>query len=145
MKRRTQLLLALLATVLWLWFIYGRSAKPAALSHQESEGLLVLFQKIIPQMSMLFIRKLAHFGEYFLLGVLLWLDWRLWGRGSLILPLGVGLLFAAADEFLQTFIPGRSGELSDVLLDFFGVCCGVLLLWLLQRRRHIRFVKPSQR
>ena len=36
-------------------------------------------------------------------------------------------LHACSDEFHQSFIPGRSGQLSDVLLDFSGALCGVLI------------------
>jgi len=84
---------------------------------------------------MLLVRKLAHFTEYAVLGALLWLDWRLLGRDGLLLPLGAGLLFAAGDELLQTFIPGRSGELLDVLLDFSGVLAAVLPARLIRKRK----------
>ena len=135
MKRRIKLTLTLLATALWLCFIFSRSAQTAAVSDAESGWVLSLLRRILPAMSMLFVRKLAHFSEFFLLGALLWLDWRLLTRGNVLLPLGVGLLCSAADEYLQTFIPGRSGELMDVLLDFSGVCCAVLLLQLQRRRK----------
>ena len=81
------------------------------------------------------VRKLAHFTEYFILGGLLYLDWRLLNRGRVILPLGAGLIFAAADEYLQTFIPGRGGEILDTLLDFCGVAAAFTAALLLRRRR----------
>ncbi len=135
MKRFWKLGLALLATALWLWFIYARSAQSAVVSDRESGAVLELLRKLVPFVNMLLVRKLAHFTEYAVLGALLWLDWRLLGRGRLLLPLGAGLLFAAADEFLQTFIPGRSGEVLDVLLDFSGVLAAVLLARLIRNRK----------
>ena len=42
---------------------------------------------------------------------------------------------AASDELHQFFVPGRSGEFLDVLLDSAGVAVGVALLWLLLRKR----------
>ncbi len=38
------------------------------------------------------------------------------------------LLYAVFDEVHQLFIPGRSGQISDVLLDFSGAVCGILLI-----------------
>lgn len=135
MKRRWALGFAVLATALWLWFIYSRSAKPAVVSHEESTAVLGLFQRVLPFLDLFLVRKLAHFIEYFILGALLWLDWRLSARGTMLLPLGVGLLAAGADEYLQTFIPGRSGQISDVLLDFCGVAAAIVLAQLLWRRK----------
>ena len=37
-----------------------------------------------------------------------------------LIALGLCALFAMIDEFLQTFIPGRSGSLLDVILDTTG-------------------------
>lgn len=51
-----------------------------------------------------------------------------WKRMEILLQPGLtGALYAASDEFHQLFVPGRSGQISDVLLDSAGVCFGVLL------------------
>ena len=141
MRKHWKLALSLLATLLWLCFIYARSAQPASVSHAESSAFLAPLSKLFPFLTMRIVRKLAHFVEYAALGSLLWLDWRLLGRGRWFLPLAAGLVFAAADELLQTRIPGRSGELKDVLLDFSGVCaafCAAALLNRMIRRRKER-------
>jgi len=52
---------------------------------------------------------------------------------SLFFPALLGLITAAADESIQTFIPGRSGEFRDVLIDFSGICLGLLLILLASR------------
>ena len=36
------------------------------------------------------------------------------------------LLYAATDEYHQTFVPGRSGRVSDVLVDLLGSAIGTL-------------------
>ena len=135
MKRKWKLIAALTATVLWLWFIFSRSAKPAPASQEESAVILELLRHLVPTISLQTVRKLAHFTEFFILGGLLYLDWRLLGRGQLLLPLAAGLIAAAADETLQIFVPGRSGEVRDVMLDFAGVAAAVGGLLLLRRRR----------
>ena len=49
------------------------------------------------------------------------------GKGILI-PWAVATVYAATDEFHQLFVPGRSGQISDVLLDSAGVMAGLLVL-----------------
>jgi VanZ family protein len=39
------------------------------------------------------------------------------------------VLYAASDEWHQTFIPGRNGRLSDVFIDMGGALLGLGLLW----------------
>ena len=38
-------------------------------------------------------------------------------------------LFALCDEWHQTFVDGRSGEMKDVLLDFMGAFCCAVIVW----------------
>ena len=66
------------------------------------------------------IRKLAHFTEYMLVGLLsLWI-WLLWKAkrlrcGAFVL---VQLMISASlDEFHQYFVPGRYASIRDVLID----------------------------
>ena len=133
MKKGWKLALSLTATVLWLWFIYSRSLQDAEASDAESGAVLGLLERFLPFLDMYLVRKLAHFTEYFILGSLLYLDWRLLAKGSLWLPRAASLLFAASDELLQTRVPGRSGQLSDVLLDFCGIALAVCVLYLFNR------------
>ncbi len=75
------------------------------------------------------IRKLAHFSEYAMMGILVYLLWRPWmqrGRKLYLLVLLWVFLSAAADEFHQTFVPGRYGSFLDVLLDTAGGAFGML-------------------
>ena len=55
-------------------------------------------------------------------------------RGRMTLPLFWGLLTPVADESLQLLVEGRTGQLTDVLIDFSGVLTGMavclLILWL---------------
>ena len=131
----------LLLTVLWILFILGRSLQPADLSSEESELVLRFFQRLHLRLSMRFVRKCAHFTEYLILGILLYCDTARLYRRKLWIPCGIGLLTAAADELVQRFTPGRSGQLTDVLLDFSGVltscllCLAVLCLYRHRRRK----------
>jgi VanZ family protein len=51
---------------------------------------------------------------------------------------GLAVLYAMSDEYHQTFVPGRSGDLTDLLVDGAGACGAMLLGWWLERRRALR-------
>ncbi len=70
----------------------------------------------------LVLRKLAHAGEFAVLGALLM---RATDRAGLAFLLGA--LYAATDELHQAFVPGRMGSPLDVAIDVVGVAGGVLL------------------
>lgn len=74
------------------------------------------------------LRKLAHLGEYAVLGVLLARALR---RTAPALVLGS--LYAVTDELHQLLVPGRAGRPLDWAIDTAGVVAGALL-W--RRARH---------
>ena len=153
--RKNALWLTLLPVLALMTGIFCFSAQPAAASQQTSGGIVSwLLRLLVPDFAGLdparqaeiehivtkIVRKGAHFAEYALLGaallghMLAWRARRGLGRPR-TLAFGVGALYAASDELHQLFVPGRSGELLDVLLDSAGVAVGVALLWLLLRKR----------
>ena len=79
------------------------------------------------------IRKLAHATEYAVFAMLLcgvWFDGRRKRKLSALFAWGTATVYAMTDEFHQLFVPGRSGQIKDVLLDSCGAAVGVLLLML---------------
>ncbi len=70
----------------------------------------------------LVLRKIAHAGEFALLGALL-----LRALRNEIPAFGLGVAYAASDEVHQHFVEGRVGAPLDVLIDSVGVAIGVLL------------------
>ena len=82
------------------------------------------------------IRKSAHFLEYALFGLLTARSFRLSNKsGWFAVPFCA--IYAATDEYHQTFIPGRSGELADILLDSLGATFGIFIYWLFTRNKPI--------
>ncbi len=63
-------------------------------------------------------RKLIHAATY---GALWFLWWRALGYGNAGAAIAITLLYAASDEFHQTFTEGRHGTPVDVLIDATGV------------------------
>ena len=79
----------------------------------------------------IFVRKAAHFAEYFVLcGV--FTVFALTFDINRILACGLafcaGTIYAASDEIHQLFVPGRSGLFTDVLIDSAGALVGAIFV-----------------
>lgn len=108
-------------------------------SSRESLGVLRIIQRVFPGVSMHFIRKSAHFAEYFLLGILSWTTVLRFFKSSFCYPSAYCMIIACLDEGLQRFVPGRSGEFKDIILDITGSMAAILILKLIAccvKRRH---------
>ena len=88
-----------------------------------------------------FMRHCAHVGEYAVLALLMWRAFR-WGLSvSMRMPALCGVvllwcaLFAASDEFHQTFVNSRTPSVRDVLLDIGGASLGLLIAASFANRR----------
>lgn len=124
-------------------FIWGNSLVPGTGSEQLSLTALDAIRQLlgswgIPSawLTNFLVRKAAHFSEYALLGILVFGALRpavRLKRGSLLLVALILVLVPAVDETIQLFIPGRSGQVSDVLLDCSGAAVGALLHALVAR------------
>ena len=82
------------------------------------------------------VRKTAHFTEYAILGSLFFLNLKSWQRSksstsmNILLSLIFSFLYACTDELHQIFIPGRSAQFRDVLIDTLGASFGILITYL---------------
>ena len=75
------------------------------------------------------IRKLAHLTEFTILGGVLYVVLRRYIEyGTVVKTIGVGIVIACLDEFIQLFSLGRSSQLSDVLIDTIGIIIGILVV-----------------
>ena len=128
------------AVVLWMGLIFYFSHQPATESAELSRGLTALVlevvETLVPDLEVdavglhSFVRKAAHFVTYFVLGVLVinaLVQSGSTGYRSVAWALLVCVLYAISDEFHQTFVPGRSGEVADVLLDSLGSGVGIMV------------------
>lgn len=85
-----------------------------------------------------FIRKCAHFTIYAALGVSSYLmigTYSLTRKQSLKWAILLCFLYACSDEFHQSFIPNRSAQFSDVLLDTCGASLTILVSYLWTKSR----------
>lgn len=76
-------------------------------------------------------RKYAHFVLYTILGILTGLLFSAGKRRWSALPAWIlCVLYAISDEYHQTFVSGRSGEVRDVLIDSAGALLGITAVML---------------
>lgn len=137
-------LLPWLLVILWMALIFLFSHQPATKSSELSSGITEQIINIIivvapnssnktSQIDISYIvRKGAHFTIYLVLGILVSnsiiksnVEFK---RNYLLLALLICFLYAISDELHQLFIPGRSGEVKDVLIDSTGALVGILLM-----------------
>ena len=124
--------------ILIVIFIFTQSSLTSSESNGVSlpivEWILSFFSLMDKEALHHFIRKAAHFTEYFLLG------------GSILYAMEKDfnikqfalfcLLIPACDESIQYFTPGRAAQLTDCLLDASGMISAALIgIWL---KKHIR-------
>lgn len=78
------------------------------------------------------LRKVVHATVYFVLALLLLTISRIiFGSKKYLLSCAIAILlcfiFAMTDEYHQTFVDGRTGQMMDVMIDTAGACVGTLL------------------
>lgn len=163
------LTVAVLINMAMIFFFSSESKKD---SGTRSTGVVEMFMHLIypdyddldwdTQMEIMasthhLVRKLAHFAEFGLLGFLFtwlviyvnhrkhwvkkWLEW--------LIPIVFCLLYAISDEVHQIF-SNRGSSAKDVLIDFSGALCGILLMQVIaaiiravRRRRERKCKTPA--
>lgn len=150
--------------LLWMYVIFGFSAQNGESSGGLSEKLCLAIVGFINdifhagwkgsellQMAAVLgypVRKLAHMTEFGILAMLYY--WvlsfypriqKMWKcfkveQCHYILAFAMTVVYAAADEFHQLFIPDRSGNLFDVCVDASGAFLGLLFLWICRLLAH---------
>ena len=131
------LIISLAFTLLTLAFIWGSSMLPKGQSANQSNGVFASLQGVLDKIfgagviTEEILRKLAHGGEFMLLGVEICLVWLFSARfnfKTLHEICFLGLFVAVADESIQ-ILSGRGPLVSDILIDFGGIIVGVLIFY----------------
>ena len=115
-----------------LCFIWGNSLMTGADSGSVSGGILAwlgqFFPGLMTEEGHHFLRKAAHFSEFFLLGALCALRRGVLGKQWSVSLNGFGLMTACIDETIQIYVPGRGSSLLDVWLDAAGFTAGAAVI-----------------
>ena len=142
-KRIKKIILWTIVITYTLW-IFHNSAQTGKVSADLSQTLSyriydhLQFLHFMPfKLFHTLIRKLAHFSEYALLGILVstvsshTIEEHQQKRIIILWMILVPMI----DEGIQSFTPGRSAELRDCIIDMCGYGSGLLITYLLKQRK----------
>lgn len=130
--------------VIWMLFIFLMSSQNAEVSSNTSGSTIKVVLSIVPKFneqpkevqvniveSLQFIgRKSAHFIGYMILGILsmlLFLQIKYINKKPQFALL-LCAIYAISDEIHQLFVPGRAGQVRDVLIDSSGSLVGIAIV-----------------
>ena len=139
---------AFLPAAAWYWVIWIFSDQTAVISGGLSDRLIYWImtsatsvfaeansatKATVVELLSFFTRKTAHMFLYFVLALLVCFALCFFTqqtRWRLVFPAVICALLAGLDEYHQTLVPGRSGEVRDVIVDLCGagIALGFLAL-----------------
>ena len=139
-----------IAAILWLGIIVTESTNLASADNTRRilypllHFLLGLDSAHFPVWHAV-IRKSGHFIGYFTLSWLLFRAWRdtfpfpgkIWSTQWARISFFMAALVACLDEWHQSYLPSRTGNLHDVLLDSTAALIAQIVIFLVLRRRSV--------
>ena len=124
--------------ILWMALIFNFSHQPRENSNKLStnitETIIEAIENITPNKNINIrsfnhiLRKNAHFFIYLVLGILVTNALVHSGINKskvIILAVIICLSYAISDEIHQLFVPGRGGQVKDVIIDSAGATVGI--------------------
>lgn len=143
-------IIKLILIVLWMGVIFVFSADNGDESNKKSDGVILSVLKVfygnelseneketLIKNFVVPVRKLAHFGVYFVLGILVLsfvMEYMKLDYKAMLISIGMAFLYACSDEIHQLFVVGRSGRLLDVFIDTIGATIGVAIFTFIVRK-----------
>lgn len=152
-KSKKALILSWAALFAWMCIIFYLSAQPAETSDELSKGILKTVLKAFGhifnisiktstdanQLGMLnhILRKFGHGIMYFVLAMLTvnaFLRTGIKGFKLHAYSFVFCVIYAITDEMHQLFVPGRGGQVTDVLIDSIGIIIGISIVFIFRRK-----------
>lgn len=129
-----RILVSYILLLSWMTVIFLLSSEGHDISSGRSNTFVHALQSVgvTGQTDLLtfLVRKSAHVTAYFILGILAYNVARLHRlsiRWRLAICTAIIALYAISDELHQLFVPGRSGEVRDVLIDSIAGILGIVI------------------
>ena len=130
--------------VLWMGFIFSMSCENAEESSNTSGQTIKVVLSTVPEFEkqpeevkvniieelQFIVRKSAHFIGYMILGILASCLILYYGNinKKYLLAFLICVIYAISDEIHQLFVPGRAGQVRDVLIDSAGSLLGIIIV-----------------
>ena len=132
MKKKISIILV----ILWMILIFIMSSFSGNDSSNQSNFIVDIISNIFNinniELLSLIIRKLAHFTEYFILGILVYnMIYNL--NKKKYISIIICILYAISDEIHQLFVVGRSCKIIDILIDNLCSKLGIYFLYLIYK------------
>ena len=144
MKRQNILkIISVCLVVMWMVLVFLLSHQVAGDSSKTSGAVIrrvitlfnsdiseELLEQRVEQLQFV-VRKLAHFTLYTIGGILItimFFQYKDKIKHTKAMSIILGMIYAISDEIHQLCIPGRSGEIRDVIIDTSGVILGVIVI-----------------
>ena len=152
-KKKGVIIVVLILVILWILGIYKLSSMNTSNSNGKSTGIIAIFiedtlevtnkygitdshpdeNKLVKATKLLNkpLRKVMHASVYFVLAfmIIFFINYLFDNKKywlSFIIALLLIIALAGLDEFHQTFVNGRTGDIKDVLIDTLGGIAGML-------------------
>lgn len=147
-------IIKILLVLIIMFTIFKFSSERDTVSTKRSDGIIIRTcefvlgrqlsdkeKEIYLEKYVVYVRKTAHFTLYFLLGltyISLLKEFNLNDKKLLIYTIIFVFIYACSDEIHQLFVPGRSGEITDVLIDTTGgiLASFIYTVFRIRRRLH---------
>lgn len=126
--------ISVLLVIIWMIFIFVMSSSSSNQSNNQSgffvDIIVNIFNISNVDMVTLVVRKMAHLAEYFILGILLSNMFKCFDK-KIYISVIMCILYAISDEIHQLYVPGRSGQFVDVVIDSVGGIFGysIFMYW----------------
>lgn len=124
---------------IWMIIIFIMSSFDSVESSNQSNFIVDIIANIFKieniELLSFIIRKLAHFTEYLILGLLVANMFTKNNINNLcLLSIILCIIYATSDEIHQIFVPGRACQLRDILIDSIGSIIGIYLYKLINKK-----------
>ena len=143
MKNKYIRQMLIIPVIIWMAVVFKFSNEPAEVSDNTSSRVTRIIvqiitseqtsenekQELIEKIDPI-VRKIAHFTLYAIGGFLIMIYINIYNMDDvkkILYSVLLGTIYASSDEIHQIFIPGRSGQLTDVIIDTMGVATGACL------------------
>lgn len=140
MAKKKELIISWMLLVIWMIFIFIMSSFNGNISSNQSGSIADLIYNLFnisdTEKVSLIVRKCAHVSEFFILGILVInLVSKYNVKHIYFISFIVCVLYASSDEFHQLFVPGRSGQVTDIFIDMIGTIFSLLVMYLFNKFR----------
>lgn len=132
--------LSIILVLIWMIIIFIMSSFNAEDSANQSNFIVNIISNVLNinniELLNLIIRKLAHYIEYLILGILV-INMFIKNNipKSYLISIIFCVIYAISDEIHQFIIPGRACQIKDILIDSIGSITGIYLYKLISKRK----------